>query len=374
VTDPDELLRTLLFEGYALYPYTPGATKNATPTPFGILYPPAYAAASPVTFDCARMQGVVVGDLDGATVRAEVVFLEPAGERHEGVERRVELGPVALRALPGAPVVAEFACSAVRGRVALRAEPLPDPGLLRVRLDVHNLTHVAPGLERREALRAALLSTHLVARLEGAARFCSPVAPEEAHAAAVLTSAQVNTFPVLASDDDRVLLGAAIVLPDHPQLAPESRGDLFDATEIEEALRLHLLALSDGERDAVAGQDPAVAQMVERAIASAPTDLAALHGRVTLFGPPREDPEAGEREVRVGEVVFRPGTRVLLHPRGGAQDELLDGRAGIVERVYVDVDRDVHLAVTLDDDPGQELMREMGRYRFFRPGEVEVLP
>ena len=31
----EELLGTLLYEGYALYPYTPGATKNATPTPFG---------------------------------------------------------------------------------------------------------------------------------------------------------------------------------------------------------------------------------------------------------------------------------------------------------------------------------------------------
>ena len=39
-----EIVRSLLYEGYALYPYTPGATKNATPTPFGIVYPPVYAA------------------------------------------------------------------------------------------------------------------------------------------------------------------------------------------------------------------------------------------------------------------------------------------------------------------------------------------
>ena len=39
----NELVESLLYEGYALYPYTPGATKNATPTPFGIVYPPAYA-------------------------------------------------------------------------------------------------------------------------------------------------------------------------------------------------------------------------------------------------------------------------------------------------------------------------------------------
>ena len=40
----DQLVDSLLYEGYALYPYTPGAAKNSTPTPFGIVYPPAYAA------------------------------------------------------------------------------------------------------------------------------------------------------------------------------------------------------------------------------------------------------------------------------------------------------------------------------------------
>ncbi|MBS1890892.1 MAG: hypothetical protein JST59_06350, partial [Actinobacteria bacterium] len=43
----EQLVDSLLYEGYALYPYTPGATKNATPTPHGIVYPPAYAARNP---------------------------------------------------------------------------------------------------------------------------------------------------------------------------------------------------------------------------------------------------------------------------------------------------------------------------------------
>ena len=38
----EELVDSLLYEGYALYPYTPGANKNATPTPFGIVYPAGY--------------------------------------------------------------------------------------------------------------------------------------------------------------------------------------------------------------------------------------------------------------------------------------------------------------------------------------------
>ena len=41
----ESLADSLLYEGYALYPYTPAATKNATPTPFGIAYPTAYADA-----------------------------------------------------------------------------------------------------------------------------------------------------------------------------------------------------------------------------------------------------------------------------------------------------------------------------------------
>ena len=55
--------------------------------------------------------------------------------------------------------------------------------------------------------------------------------------------------PCSPRDADDAVLGAAIMLPDHPQLAPESRGGLFDSTEIEEALLLHVMALSDAERE-----------------------------------------------------------------------------------------------------------------------------
>ena len=76
----DELVDSLLYEGYALYPYTPGATKNATPTPFGIVYPPAYAERNPSCFERLRIQCVLEGDGD---VSGEVRFLQPSGERHE---------------------------------------------------------------------------------------------------------------------------------------------------------------------------------------------------------------------------------------------------------------------------------------------------
>ena len=110
-------------------------------------------------------------------------------------------------------------------------------------MEVVNETAVREGIDRAEALRHSLLSTHLLARADGG-RFTSPLVAKGCE--------QVNTWPVLATPEDDAVLGAAIMLPDHPQLAPESRGGMFDSTEIEEALLLHVMALSDEEREETA--------------------------------------------------------------------------------------------------------------------------
>jgi hypothetical protein len=43
-----------------------------------------------------------------------------------------------------------------------------------------------------------------------------------------------------------------------------------------------------------------------------------------------------------------------------------------VEAVFADVDGGAHVAVVLDDDPGADLARAEGRFRYFRPEELEV--
>jgi hypothetical protein len=354
VTRLEEFVDALLWEGYALYPYTPGATKNATPTPFGIVYPPAYAAGSPHTFDRLKLQCIATNT---ELVSATIAFLEPSGPRHEGVERRIELtepGPV------------EFAFDAVRGRAELTLEPFDIDGIARVTVAVENTTPVPEGLDRGAALRAAMLSTHVVVRADHG-RFFSPIAPPDDVATAVMTCANVNTFPVLATPADDAILGAAIMLPDHPQLAPESRGGMFDSTEIEEALLLHVMALSDAEREQAT--DPAVRAMIERVATTTPAELMALHGRVTV-----RDPEQGEREAVVDGVTYRRGDTVVLRPAANAtpQDHLVAGRAATIERIYHDYDGTVHLAVTVDDVPGQDMMRDIGRYLYFKTSEVEV--
>ena len=185
------------------------------------------------------------------------------------------------------------------------------------------------------------------------------------------------------------MLGATIMLPEHPELAPESLGNLFDNTEIEEALLLHVQALSDDEREDISHQDPAVREMIERADKVTNDEMLGLHGRLT-YKEPSDDGERtngtqlkppagldvtpGEHELEMGAARVRLGDKVVLRPgtEGDVYDKILDGRTATVERIYKGYDDRVYLGVTVDDDPGQDLLRETGRYLFFFADEVEV--
>jgi hypothetical protein len=374
----EQLVDSLLFEGYALYPYTPGAMKNATPTPFGIVYPTAYAQTLSSTFDHLDLRCELKAPRD-AVLRAEVRFLVTDGERHRAVARRVELpgGMVGALALQPAEKQARIDKPQGAGLVVgmrLSADALDDCSY-ELTLRIENRTIVRSGLDRAGALARSLLSTHPILRVAGG-RFVPPL--ERPYTS-------VNTFPVLATPADDAVVGAAIVLPDHPQIAPESRGSMFDSTEIEEALLLHVQALSDNERAEIEQNDPAVREMIARAAAATPADIAALHGRVTLRdrqtdAPPTEppgliDPTLGEEVADVGDKTFRRGAKVLIRPGPEAdiQARMLDGRTATIERIMTDYDGRTHLGVTIDGDPGQDLMRETGRLLYFFAPEVEVI-
>ena len=347
----DELVSTLLYEGYALYPYTPGATKNATPTPFGIVYPPVYAAECAGAYDHARLE-CLARPAPGATLSAELRYLAPTGDGHRASEQRVALGAV--------PIGERRSATFAGGRFTVRSDP---DG--RVRACVHNTAEVDPGLDRAAALERALISTHIVLRLS-AGRFVSPLEDDPTH-----PIRSVNIWPVLATPADDTVLGAAIVLPDHPRIAPQSRGSLFDSTEIEEALLLHVHTLSETERRAAGAADPAVREMLDRALHTTPDDIVALHGGLNSSHPPDDNP--GEAQAVVDGVTFARGAHLILRPGTDRDpfDRMLDGRSATLERIYIDYDDRVHLAVTVDDDPGQDLMRETGRYLFFFPHEVQ---
>lgn len=280
----EALVSSLLYEGYCLYPYTPGSVKNATPTPFGIVYPPRYASRQPNTFDHLQIECVLEGPAS-ALLQGAAVFLQASGDGHQAAERRVDCAAQPVEALADAPATIPFSFDpgldrGIEGRLLLSAEPVADC-VWCARLRIENLTTIgeapAATMDRRSALARALLSTHPLLQVSGG-RFLSPLERGAPWAAAVAACRNVNSWPVLATPEDDAVLGAAIFLPDHPQIAPESRVNFFDNTEIEEALMLHVQVLSDEERAAIGGQDAAVREMIERAAAASPEERFRQHG------------------------------------------------------------------------------------------------
>jgi hydrogenase maturation protease len=83
------------------------------------------------------------------------------------------------------------------------------------------------------------------------------------------------------------------------------------------------------------------------------------------------------RTVLIGGVEVRGGSRVVLRPRRGGDvfDMALAGKVAVVESVEQDMDGHLHLAVTLEDDPGRDLgrARQPGHRFFFSVDEAEPL-
>jgi hydrogenase maturation protease len=95
-------------------------------------------------------------------------------------------------------------------------------------------------------------------------------------------------------------------------------------------------------------------------------------------GPWDELERPGPESVLVAGVELRRGSRVRLRPRAGADifDVALAGRSAVVEGIEQDLEDNIQLSITVDDDPGRDLgeHRQPGHRFFFSPDEVEPLP
>ncbi|MCO5992970.1 hypothetical protein [Actinoallomurus rhizosphaericola] len=330
---------------------------------------------------------------------------------------------------PAARVV--FRSWPVEASVTVSAARCPArPRLVRLRVRVENADRTTPsGVPRTEALRRSLIAVHTIYAGQDAssagrdAAFVSLIDPPEWAGAEARACANVRTFPVLAGPPGErgLLLSSPILLYDHPRIAPESPGDLNDATEIDEILSLRTLTLTDAEKREARATDPRAAAIIDRVDAMPPEVLSRLHGAIRSLGPlpsaSAAGADAGEADtddasgtdenagaeadaaegapppsrwsppdeaglppgadaVVVAGRRVATGSRVRLLPRargGDPQDMFLAGRTGRVEAVLLDVDGSHHLAVTLEDDPGAGLDRWYGRFRYFSPAEVEPL-
>ncbi|TWD81995.1 hypothetical protein FB561_3119 [Kribbella amoyensis] len=419
-----QLADAVLFEGYVLYPYRASSNKNQVRWQFGVLMPPAYAEVDASERTWSQLECLLDGDDAELTIRlrflqaqqrsvlsadgVEVDSLEYDDATYvpwdEAVERTVD-STVRVDALPaevpfvvagGTEYEAIGAAGQLRrtraeltGALLVSATPLPGPyGVTRLRVRVENRSSEG-GTERTAALRRALIAHHVLLASEGS-RFLSLLEPPEWASGYVAECENSGLFPVLA---DGLVLASPIILYDQPRIAPESQGDLFDATEIDEILSLRTMTLTDAEKREVRGTDPRAAALLDRVDSMPPELLDRLHGTIRYLQQVTSDPEPPEEAkpwwdpgndasvsptadtVVVGEVAVGNGTRVRLNPgvkRADAQDMFLTGRLGTVVAVLADVDGETHLAVALDGAEG-EVQRSHGRYLYFSPDEVEPL-
>jgi hypothetical protein len=498
LADARQVADAILYEGYLLYPYRGSARKNQSRFQFGVLMPPAYrdvddcepsASQTECLLECPEDAAVTVvarflhlqrrqveaedgagGFRAVASVEvdgAEVITWDEAAEReHRATATAAALiggGVDEAFEVPGGEST-ELLTDA-RGRtvgrlvrrqapltamIRMRAGRLPGPyGGLRLRVTIENHTSPDGPLRRREdGLRRALIAAHALIHVPGG-RFLSLTDPPEwaaPHAAACVNTA---TWPVLAGPDEcqELVLSSPVILYDHPRIAAESAGELFDSTEIDEILTLRTLALTDEEKREARATDPRAAALLDRLDDLPPEMLERMHGAIRYLGPPGKagtgrpgeagmrrpgegvpvlghpvmgqpvmgqpgegvpvlgppgrgpgtgQPAAAPQErpapwwdpgsdasvspesdhILIGGVRVARGSRVVMRPgarRADAQDLFLAGRSALVEAVLYDVDGNVHLAVTPEDDPAADLQRRHGRFLYFAPDEVEPL-
>lgn len=206
----------------------------------------------------------------------------------------------------------------------------------------------------------------------------SQIDPPEALRELAASCRNSGCWPVLvgAPGDRDLVLCSPIILEDHPRVAPESPGDLFDGTEMDEMLSLRILTLTEAEREEAARLDPRVRALLARTEGLGPAQIARLHGAIRSLGPDVSARPA-PRSLRVGDRVIGPGDRVRLHPSGRSDifDIALAGMNATVATIEQDYEDRLFVTVTIDDDPGRDLGERglPGHRFFFRPDEIVPL-
>lgn len=292
----------------------------------------------------------------------------------------------------------------IRVEIVVRAARPPSPyGIAMVEVDIANVTDDVedPGRGRGDWLRRAAIAAHVLLGVEHGA-FVSLLDPPQWARGYVEECVSDGAFPVLAGlpGETSAMLSSPIILYDHAQIAQQSTSVFCDALEIDELLSLRTMTLSEQEKREMRGTDPRAAALLAEVESISPELWDRLHGTVryldamtssAVVRPPEPeadlelpwwdpgvdgsvDPESDT--ILVDGVEVGRGSRVVLRPgrrRADAYDMFLAGHEATVAAVFHDVDDGLHLAVTIDDDPGAALKESHGRYFYFAPDEVEPL-
>ncbi|VEG42843.1 Uncharacterised protein [Mycolicibacterium flavescens] len=423
----------VLYEGYLLYPYRASSSKNQSRWQFGVLGPNGAAEAA-IGEDASLSTQVLLDPHGIPMVTGAIRFLqlqrrsverhagggrfEPVAELRSGadawvswdeaVECEIPIDPFPVMSLPrtldiSVPSAREIEPVAggrlvrtrreMSGRLDVSAEQ--DGDLLRLTFDVYNTA--APAGDKDEAIAVSLIGTHLLLEVADG-EFISLLEPPEWAADAVARCRQHRCFPVLAGPAPHrdLVLASPIILYDHPEIAEQSKGALYDSTEIDEILTLRIMTMTDDEKAQARATDQRAAAIIDRCDSMSPEAMLDLHGALRNPHAPSGEPDlipqipAGVEwwdpmadtavqpdsdAVLVNDTRIARGSRVRLHPsrRADAQDVFYADKIARVTSVHEDVDGEHHIGVVIEDDPGAELHDWYGRYLYFAPDEVEPL-
>jgi hypothetical protein len=320
-----KIAEAVLYEGYLLWPYRRSARKNQQRWTFGGVYPRAYSEARGEDDPwIMQTQCLVVGDEETAVeVKSRFLHvtermvakksgetlefveeLRVGGELYlpwdEATEREIAVGRFKLSELelpkqvgidilggskeeplaePAGEVVGVLVRGwrTLRGTVEVEAEPLRE-GTFRITVRITNTTPWG-GEDRESTLKQTFVSTHTALEVEGG-EFVSLIDPPKELREAAQGCENLKTWPVLVGEEGErnMMLSAPIILYDYPQIAPESPGDLFDGTEIDQMLILNVLNLTDEEKEEMRASDPRGQEILERCESLSPEELMKLSG------------------------------------------------------------------------------------------------
>jgi hydrogenase maturation protease len=161
-------------------------------------------------------------------------------------------------------------------------------GLYRLTLVVQNRAALADGksTDRDAVLLRTLISTHSILGVRRG-EFVSLLEPPEEWGAAAAACRNVGTWPVLVGAEGQrdTMLSSPIILYDYPQVAPESPGDCFDGTEMDEMLTLRILTLTDEEKRDMAAVDEHARALLARTEGLGGDETLRLHGTFRELRP-----------------------------------------------------------------------------------------
>jgi hypothetical protein len=348
----EQVADAVLYEGFLLYPYRLSSVKNRQRWNFGVLYPQPFARQNGER-DTMQTECLLEAR-ENAVIEVKVRFLQLVDA--SSMDRGVLTTGLALQELICSGYKSGITFADVLGELTVQARKISDD-VYRISAKISNLG-CFDGSNRDEALARSLLSTHVVFTAQNGT-FISLIDPPEHFRTAAEQCQNVGLWPVICGHDDCQVLSAPIILYDHPRVAPQSPGDLFDGTEIDEILTLRIRTLSDEEKSEVRATDGVARALLERSESLTREELSRLHA------PMHREPDA----------AFKKGDRVRLQPRRRADifDIALAGKLATVVSVEQDFEDQIHLCVTLDDDPGNDLGLEgrPGHRFFFGADEVE---